>query len=197
MTSNLHERDMFMIPYVILAITDEEDRSFMEQLFLQYRYIMFATANSIVCNMQDAEEIVSNACVSLIGRLPTLRELEQYKLRSYIVYTVRNSSIDYIRQKSRHSKHFYLSDVEQVLDTVIDEDIVEDLIRRAESSALRHALHKLTTTDHDILQMKYFDQMKDAEIAEHLHIATNSVRYYLTRARRSLRKALEEDQWHE
>ena len=46
-----------------------------------------------------------------------------------------------------------------------------------------------------MLIMKYFSQMDDAEIARQLGINKNSVRYYLTVARRSLKEELkgEED----
>ena len=67
----------------------------------------------------------------------------------------------------------------------------DELIRQAEGQAIRQALKKIHRSERDLLQMKYFDLMSDAEIAERLHIAKNSVRYYLTKARRSLKSILE------
>lgn len=71
----------------------------------------------------------------------------------------------------------------------------DELIRQAEGQAIRQALKKIHRSERDLLQMKYFDLMSDSEIAERLHIAKNSVRYYLTKARRSLKSILEKEEF--
>ena len=68
------------------------------------------------------------------------------------------------------------------------------MIRMIEVDILRKALRKIHKTERELLQMKYFDMATDAQIAEKFHIGTNSVRYYLTKARRSLRRILEEEE---
>ena len=54
------------------------------------------------------------------------------------------------------------------------------------------ALLKLPEKDCTILRMKYFDLLTDKEIASYLEIKTDSVRYYLTLARRRLKSVLSE-----
>lgn len=75
------------------------------------------------------------------------------------------------------------------------DNIDDALLVEAESQALRSAINRLKPRERDLLIMKYFSQMDDAEIARQLGINKNSVRYYLTVARRSLKEELkgEED----
>ena len=81
------------------------------------------------------------------------------------------------------------------MDCFISGYIDDALLVEAESQALRSAINRLKPRERDLLIMKYFSQMDDAEIARQLGINKNSVRYYLTVARRSLKEELkgEED----
>ena len=48
----------------------------------------------------------------------------------------------------------------------------------------------------DLLSMKYFEMRSDSEIAEKLGIGKNSVRQYLTVARRKLKEELIRGGWY-
>ena len=50
-----------------------------------------------------------------------------------------------------------------------------------------NTLSGFQSTDRDLLEMKYFSQLDDEKIGRQLRISRNSVRYYLTLARRALR----------
>ena len=52
---------------------------------------------------------------------------------------------------------------------------------------IRQALKRLKPRERDLLEMKYFSQLDDEKIGRQLRISRNSVRYYLTLARRALR----------
>ncbi len=185
---------MIAFPAAILMMEDGDDRSFIEHLYIQHRYLLFKVAYNIVRNPQTAEDMVSEACVLFIRHIDTLRKLNVCKTRAYIVSIVRNVSLDYVRKRDRQSKKYYLTGEEKDFDVPEQREIDDELIRKAETEALRKALHKIHKGECELLQMKYFDLMTDAEIAEKLHIGANSVRQYLTKARRSLRRILEEDE---
>ena len=55
------------------------------------------------------------------------------------------------------------------------------------SQVIRQALKRLKPRDRDLLEMKYFSQLDDKKISQQLRISRNSVRYYLTLARRALK----------
>ena len=49
-------------------ISDESDREFMKALYIKYRMSMFRMARALTDSEQDAEDVVSEACVSLIKK---------------------------------------------------------------------------------------------------------------------------------
>ena len=184
---------MILFPAVIAAIENDDDRAFMEKLYLDHRYLMFKVARGIVDSPHAAEDMVAEACVSLIENIDTLRKINSCKLRSYIVSTVRNASIDYVRKRNRRSRYGFSTDKDDVLASAVETEEIDDaLIRQAESEKLRRALGMIHEKERKVLQMKYFDLLQDAEIAQRMEIKPNSVRSYLTKARRSLKEALKE-----
>ena len=68
------------------------------------------------------------------------------------------------------------------------------VLRNAEIESLIAGLKRLPERDRWLLEMKYFRRMRDAEIARQLEIRENSVRMYLTKARRKLGELIAEDE---
>lgn len=184
---------MLIFPTAIMTMENDDDRAFMEALYLKHRYLLFKIAYGIVNDPQTAEDMVSEACISLIANIDTLRKLNSCKIKAYIVTTIRNTSLDFVRKRNRQNQKNFLSGDDGNFSIPDQERIDDDLIRRAEISAIRIAMKKMQASERELLQMKYFDMKTDAEIAQKMHIQSNSVRYYLTKARRSLRQILEEN----
>ena len=61
---------MIFFSLAILMISDESDREFMKSLYIKYRMCMFRMARALTDSEQDAEDVVSEACVSLIKATP-------------------------------------------------------------------------------------------------------------------------------
>ena len=187
-----------MLPMGMLTGLDsEDDRSFMERLYTAHRYLMFSIAYRIVKDHAGAEDAVSEACTSLIANMKTLRALEASKLRAYVAATAKNAALDHVRGRDRQNRHGFLTGDEAAFDMPDAGEIDDALIRHAEVEAIREALRKLRPRERDLLRMKYYEALPDAAIAEKLDIGTNSVRHYLTRARRSLLAILTEDESRE
>ena len=72
-----------------------------------------------------------------------------------------------------------------------EDDIETRIIHKEELKELGNAILKLTEQQKDVLYFKYILEMNDAEIAEILVIAPDSVRQYLTRARREAKELME------
>lgn len=61
---------MMMFPVSILAIEDDSDRAFMEQLYTAHELLMHKCALRFLHNGYDADDAVNNACVKLIKTFP-------------------------------------------------------------------------------------------------------------------------------
>lgn len=183
---------MIIIPVAILSIGNEDDRAFMVRLYVDYRWLMYKVALSVVREPQLAEDMVSQTLCEMIDNLEKIRAVDCCKLRGYIVSFVRNVSVDFVRKRDRQGKYFFLTGEEA--EVAADDSVDENLIRMAEIDALKRGLARLSENDRLLLTMKYFDGLSDEEIAARLGVAKASVRTYLMRARNRLCQRLKEDE---
>ena len=74
-----------MIPICILAIEDEDDRAFMENLYMSYQRLMYSTIKRIVRDDWAAEDVMQSALVKLIDKIPLLKSRTDVQRISYVV----------------------------------------------------------------------------------------------------------------
>ena len=170
------------------AIADDSDRAFMENLFMKNRYLMFFIAKKCLHNNADAEDAVSDSCISLIKKIALLRGMEDRTLKAYIVTTVKNNSLLILQRKKKYVGFEHLDSVENS-DPAPD----ERLIHECSIKQLIKALEMLDETDRMILRMRYFQKYSDAEIGKATGLKHSSVRARLTRARGKLYRMLREE----
>lgn len=188
---------MILMPMVFMAIENENDSAFVQSLFLKNEQTMFRIAKRIVKDDYTARDMVSEACVTMLKKTQYLRGVQLCKRNAYINKIVQNESLMYLRK--RRSEHICLVGDEKILDCGIHtyHDMEADLIAEAEVQELRAAMKRIHKKDQDLLRMKYFEDLPDEEIAAYMGIGKDSVRYYLTKARRNLKAALKGSEEHE
>lgn len=175
-------------PMVILAITDDSDREFMKALYIKYHLTMFRMARALTDSKYDAEDVVSDACVSLIKKNSVLRHLDCNVLEGYIISTVKNAA--YMLHRKRNARRevsdektlaFAESETAAPDEHVLLENTIEELVE---------AIDQLSESDQAVIRMKYFEKLPDHEIAKVLGIQEVSVRSKLTRARQRIYELL-------
>lgn len=90
-----------MIIYLQMIDTPE-DRSKFEQIYLEYRGLMFHVANKILHNEQDAEDTVHQAFLNVAENMKKIGEPKCPKTKSYVVTIVEHKAIDLYRRHKRH-----------------------------------------------------------------------------------------------
>lgn len=175
---------MMLLPIVILSIMDDSDREFMKALYIKYHLTMFRMARALTDSKFDAEDVVNNACVSLIKKISVLRHLDCNVLEGYIISTVKNAAYMLHRKKSacrevsgEETLLFVESGTPAPDERILQECTIEELM---------NALDRLSESDQAIIRMKYFEKLSDREIAKMLDIQEVSVRSKLTRARKRI-----------
>jgi len=165
------------------------------QLYQRYKFLMFKITKGIVRNIDLAEDMVSEACIVMMVHIEMLRKLDEVRQRAYIIAICRSVSINYVVKQNRQSKHCFSVSDHSLFDlAVLDTRIVEEEVLWIEEiSQLYEAISKMPERERLLIKMKYFDKMKDEQIAVKLKIKTDSVRFYLTKARRCLARILEEE----
>lgn len=179
-----------IIPICIQSMKSQDDQLFMTNLYLTHRGRMLNIAAKVMRDALDYEDVINEACLRLIGKVSFLRSLNSYKLEAYVVVTVRNTALNMLKQRKRE-RASALSDGEREREIPSDEEAIDaNLLREVDAQALSDALISIGDAA-DILRMRYYQQMKDAEIAKTLGIGQDSVRVYISRAKKKLREALE------
>ena len=79
---------MFFVPVAILVIEDEDDRTFMENLYSSYHRLMYHTIHLITEDPWITEDILQSTTEKLIQNLDTIKHLPQPKLVNYIIFAI-------------------------------------------------------------------------------------------------------------
>lgn len=194
MTVELYNGGIVMMGLFITQL-DDDDRAFMLDLYKNYYNLARKTIYSITHNNENIEDLIDDAFVKLIEKIPKIRTLDCCRTTSYVVYTFRSVAINYLKHNNVEKKHIYYSENMDLTEDLYDleDDTEERLVQQEELELLNIAFSKLPQSQKDLLYYKYILEMSDKDIAEILGIAPASVRQYLTRARRKAKKLIEKE----
>lgn len=184
-----------MILTMIAAIEDEDDKTFMRNLYHDYYGLVRKTVYNITHDADSTEDLINDTFIKLIEKISIIRTLDSCKTAAYVVYTSRSVAINFIKRRDIHKKHAYYGenmDLAEKAPNIVD-TIEERIIRQEEIDEMWNTILKLPEKQKDLLYFKYFLEMTDAEIAETFGIATGSVRQYLTRARREALELMDKE----
>lgn len=183
---------MLVFPNVIMTLDSDDDKEFMKLIYERHFIRMMGSAKKILKNTADAEDAVQNAFISLCKKIPLLRTFSCYTLQAYAVVTCRHAALDLLK-KRRNSRLVHL---EQDVWNAVPSPAAspeETAIGHVQTEELISALKSLPDSARNLLSHKYFENLSDAEIAELTGMQADSVRTALMRARRLLRKKLEDN----
>lgn len=182
-----------MFPIIISAIADENQRTFMETVYLDYRTLMYAVAMGVLHHPADAEDAMQTAFCSLCKKISLLQGMDCCTLRSYVVISVRNAAINVLRIRGR--KKELLCGEAEYLESLLPDPVDDAAFAGIEEDALTRAVRKLPEKDRALMEMKYVLGLSDKEIAQRFGIKPGSVRTLLMRFRKRLyNHLLQEDE---
>lgn len=176
-------------PIAIMMITNDADRHFIENLYLENAGAMYLMAYRIAKDDPAACDIVSEACIRMIEKIDYLHEIDSGKLTPYILSIVRNTALQNLRKQRTEQAYLEKSDLIRP-ETEAGSEADDAILSEAEIREVQAAWTRISEKSRELLRMKYLEQLGDMEIAAELHVAKNSVREYLTRARRELKEEL-------
>lgn len=169
---------------------DASEQHFMEELYQEYKRLMYTTAGKYVSTREDREDVVHDALLRLLKRPELLQSISGGALPGYIVYTVRSAAVDHLRwQKRQISTDGDPGSVELI--PAPAEPMEEGMILADEVARLREVWPRLSGEERLLLEGKYIWGYTDPELAEQFHCKSDSVRMKLTRARRKALRELE------
>lgn len=164
----------------IQTIGDAESQSKFEQLYIKYRDLMFYIAQRIVENQSDAEDVVHQAFLSIASNMDKVGRVEAPETRAYVVTITEHKAIDILR-------------IRRMMPTDrIDEDFYGQTVPPPGDHGLADAMAVLPASYRTALLLRYYNGYSTREVAEILQMSQNATRKLLWRAKKELKKKLEE-----
>lgn len=137
----------------------------------------------LVRDLGTAEEVVQDSFVAMHGRWQGLREPE--KGLAYLRQTVVNRSRSVLRHRGVEARH-----TPHPLPDHPGAD--EDAVRTERRNEVLDALRALPTRQREVLALRYYLDLSEAEIAETLGISRGAVKSHASRGAAALRHLLED-----
>lgn len=182
-----------MIPYCILVIDNDDDRAFMERLFVDYHRLMYHEIIKLVHDQWAAEDVMQSTLVRLIDKIPELRTKERDHLVNYIISASKNQARNYLRSLGRHATSNFQDCLDYEDSDTNGGEIELALIKKESMEKLACMWPQLDERTRYLLEGRYILNLSVEEMASSLDIKPASVRMALTRARKTAYHFLQSD----
>lgn len=181
--------DTYSLDAELLLRLNEGDRDAFSFVFERYYRMLYALAFKYLKSEDAAMDAVQNTCMKLWEMSGTLTF--DTKLKGLLFTILKNDILNTIRNDKRHIARLYMmaqeaeKPVPDLLNTDHDD---ENLYRR-----LHEAIEKLPSQQRTICLIKLNEKLTNMEIAAKLNIALSTVKTHYSKALKSLRTMLNEE----
>lgn len=160
------------------------DRELLRQLYERYHRELYLYLYSLSRDGPLSEDLLQETFLKALLSLPE----GHGNLRAWLYLVARNLYFSHRRREDR------LCPLEPWMEESDGEnETLERVLQDERSRLLYRALGELEGRRREILQMQYFGGLSQREIAAILHLTPENVRVLACRARRELRKRLEDE----
>ncbi len=169
-----------MLTFYLQMLDTPEEKTRFEQIYQQYRSLMYHVANNILHDSQDAEDTVHNAFLRIIKHFSKLQCASAQDLAPRLVVITKNEAISVLRKRK---------DVVPLEDWDSFDETSENI---ASYHALVESFTCLPETYRAIMEMKLLSGYSDGEIAAKLGLSKTAVSTRISRGRQLLRGIVEQ-----
>lgn len=157
----------------------------MEQLIGDSMKSVFGFALTRLGDTHKAEDLASDILYELVRSLPTLRDEERFY--GFLWKVAERTYADYLRRQGRRPMCVGEPDEAMADETPLP---LEEIIHGEELNLLRRELSLLSEQYRTATVLYYMDGLSCTEIAQRLSVSTEMVKYYLFRARKTIREGM-------
>jgi len=157
--------------------------SAVEQLYAAHYRRLVRLAVLLVRDVETAEEVVQDSFVAMHGRWRSLREPD--KGLAYLRQTVVNRSRSVLRHRGVEARH-----TPSAAPVLPGAD--EDALAAERRARVLDALRALPTRQREVLALRYYLELSEADIAETLGISRGAVKSHASRGAAALRSQMED-----
>lgn len=152
-------------------------------VYEKYHRELYLYIYSLSRNHHIAEDLTQETFLKALLSLPE----EHGNIRAWLYMVARNLFFNYRKKASRN---VYLE--EEMKRSDEEKDLLANMIENERKLQLYQALKKLDMKKREILLLQYFGDLSQKEIAAVLHITPENVRVLAYRAKKELKKYMEQ-----
>lgn len=173
----------FMLGFYLAILDTAEEKSKFEELYIKYKQDMYSVAYSILHNVQDSEDAVHQAFLTIANNFDKVSKIPCQEIKAYIVIIIRNVSINIYNKNRRIAEHSA-----ELNDNAV---ISIDMLEQYEYKQLVRTISELPQIYKDIIYLYYLEDFAAKEVAKMLNISLDTVWKRAERAKKILKKELE------
>lgn len=166
------------------------DNEILQRLYETYGKEILLYIYSLCKNWSMSEDLLQETFVKALLSLPG----QHTNMRAWLYLVARNLCFNTLKKEK-----YQISVEEESLNTVHGqpksgtEDILDGLIKQEQNHMLYRAMMKLPLIKREVLELQYFSGLTLKDIARLLQISSENARVLSHRAKRDLKKYLEEE----
>lgn len=187
-----------MIWTMIMAIEDDNDRSFVDHIYHKYRKNMLAVCYSILHNEENAQDALADAFERVIKHAKQLQSVPPSKLPA-LLYTYAENTAKTLYHKIQResgciaSAAFHTVDEEDTIQMDLPDqafDIEQIVLDNELIVEVSNIIEGFPDDLRSVAMLKWFSGYRNHEIMEMLDISRTAVDVRIHRARQRLQKQL-------
>lgn len=175
-----------MLPLIISSIGPPSQNTFFTELYQKYCPIMRHQVYKLTGKLSQADDLVQEALVRLIGKYDTLRKLDEPQLVFYIVKTVRSVTISALQAGSKREMWSVNWEDDPTAELPCWDTPEHSFLRCEKQKELSEAVRQLPQAAQDLLYSKYMLELSNETLAEQYGTSQENIRQRLCRARQML-----------
>ena len=164
-----------------IAKLHKGDESIFRALFEEYHTRLCYFATNLLPDTEVPEDVVQEAFLKFWQKRHDFYHPKAIK--SFLYITVKNHCLNILKHQRIVHKYEQQADI-------LKEELAGGIIESEVLANVHHALKKLPPGCRTVLQLSYFQNMQNKEIAHQLQVSINTVKTQKKRALHLLRKAL-------
>ena len=175
---------MLNLHLYLAMIEDEELQHSFEQMYHQYRNLMYQRAYNILQNSETAEDVVHEAFIKIAKNMHMVQSVLPERRKALIMRILENAAIDAYRRNKKEYDAVIPVDLEQAMDELSEEG--NDVMNIA------CAMLKMPLSYQQIFYLKYAHGYSNKEIAQLLGMTVSNIEKQLSRGKKKLNAYLKE-----
>ena len=184
--------DMEMTDVAAVSRTRDGDADAFRFLVQRHGRAIFRVAYRMTANEHDADDVVQETFLRAYRQIDHFEERANFS--TWLHRIAINCSLDLLRARGRHDKHYGGDPSSEEMSAVIksDDPQPDRLLLSSELQAnVAKALERLSSNERTAFILRHFEGMPVEEIGKTLGIQVNAAKHTIFRAVRKLRESLE------